>query len=88
MTSTKLWEFWNPLPREFTQPLFISVDVICECPILQNDHSIIFVLFDMEEPGCYGSLEFIRTFLIPQFVERGIQIQGSSGFHELEIKVI
>ena len=59
------------------------MDVICECLIYQNDHSIIFVLFDMEEPGCYGSLEFIRTFLIPQFVERGIQIQGSSGFHEL-----
>ena len=46
----------------------------------KNEHSIIFVLFDMEEPGCHGSLEFIRTFLIPQFVERGIQIQGKGFF--------
>ncbi len=42
----------------------------------RNEHSVIFVLFDMEEPGCHGSLEFIRTFLAPKFLDRGIEIQG------------
>lgn len=43
----------------------------------QNDHSIIFVLFDLEENGCYGSLEFIRKFLKPHFLDKGLELQGA-----------
>lgn len=41
------------------------------------EYSIIFVALDQEEPGCYGSLEFIRSYLMPEFIENGIEIQGS-----------
>ena len=43
----------------------------------QNDHTIIFVLFDLEENGCYGSLEFIRKFLKPFFIDKGLDLQGA-----------
>lgn len=44
----------------------------------RNQHSIIFVAFDSEETGCLGSLEFIRSFLIPDFIDKfGNQIQGA-----------
>ena len=41
----------------------------------RNKHSIIFVLFDLEELGCFGSLEFIRSFLMPKFKQNNIHIQ-------------
>ncbi len=43
----------------------------------KNVHTIIFVAFDAEEVGCHGSLEFIRSFLIPDFIEKGYRIQGA-----------
>lgn len=42
-------------------------------------HTIIFVLFDMEEVGCLGSLFFIRDFLIPQILQahNGAKLKGA-----------
>ncbi len=34
---------------------------------LRNRHSIIFVALDQEEQGCLGSLEFVRSYLAPDF---------------------
>ena len=34
------------------------------------------VAFDLEESGCYGSLEFIRNFLMPAYLDKGMEIQG------------
>ena len=42
-----------------------------------NDHTIIFVLFDAEETGCIGSLEFVRSFLIPDYIDNLNLIQGA-----------
>ncbi len=39
---------------------------------LHNRHSVIFVALDQEEQGCLGSLEFVRSYLAPDF-PRGIQ---------------
>ena len=40
------------------------------------DYSVIFVAFDLEEPGCFGSLEFVRMFVMPRFVKKGAKIGG------------
>ncbi|TRY63440.1 hypothetical protein TCAL_06871, partial [Tigriopus californicus] len=42
-----------------------------------NKYTIIFVAFDLEESGCYGSLEFIRKYIMPEFLDNGIPIQGA-----------
>ena len=42
-----------------------------------NEHTIIFVLFDAEETGCIGSLEFVRSFLIPDYIDNLNLIQGA-----------
>ena len=42
-------------------------------------HSIIFVLFDLEEVGCLGSIFFVRDFLIPQILlaHGGAKLKGA-----------
>ena len=35
------------------------------------DYTVIFVAFDLEEPGCFGSLEFVKEFVMPKFVRKG-----------------
>ena len=40
------------------------------------DYSVIFVAFDSEEPGCFGSQEFIRRFVMPRVIRKGARIRG------------
>ena len=49
---------------------------IALAPCHRNEHTVIFVAFDLEESGCYGSLEFIRNFLMPAYLDKGMEIQG------------
>ena len=43
---------------------------------LDNVYSIIFAALDLEEPGCLGSLELIRTYLKPHFEDKGVVLQA------------
>ena len=51
--------------------------VLMNAKCFVNDHTIIFVLFDAEETGCLGSLEFIRSFLITDFIRKSNPLQGA-----------
>ena len=47
-----------------------------ECLPQVLDYSIIFVAFDSEEPGCFGSLEFIKQFVMPNVIRRDAELGG------------
>eukprot|EP00095_Tigriopus_kingsejongensis_P012423 maker-scaffold1038_size68074-snap-gene-0.19 protein:Tk12423 transcript:maker-scaffold1038_size68074-snap-gene-0.19-mRNA-1 annotation:"hypothetical protein DAPPUDRAFT_306809" len=54
-----------------------AASILARASCHKNEHTIIFVAFDLEESGCYGSMEFIRKYVIPEFVEKGVEIQGA-----------
>ncbi|QQP35210.1 Uncharacterized protein FKW44_023369, partial [Caligus rogercresseyi] len=51
--------------------------VLTTASCYQNKYSVIFVAFDSEEGGCYGSYEFIRSYLKPFYLDAGIHLSGA-----------
>ncbi|XP_040574441.1 uncharacterized protein [Lepeophtheirus salmonis] len=51
--------------------------VLTSAACYKNKHSVMFVAFDSEEEGSYGSLEFIRSYLKPYFFDEGIHLGGA-----------
>ncbi|RWS29321.1 uncharacterized protein B4U80_11618 [Leptotrombidium deliense] len=41
------------------------------------NHTILFVAFDLEELGLWGSIAFIREYLLPKEIQRGVKFIGS-----------
>ena len=51
--------------------------VLTEAKCFQPDHTIVFVAFDSEEPGCFGSLKFVQQVKmnIWDFFVNGVFVQ-------------
>ena len=51
--------------------------VLARSKCFNPDYSVIIAAFDLEEPGCYGSQEFVINYLKRDFLDFGIDIQGA-----------
>ena len=55
--------------------LLETAAALANAKCLDNEYTIIFAALDLEEAGCLGSLEFIRSYLKPNFEDKGMRLQ-------------
>ena len=49
--------------------------VLTGAKCFQPDFTTFFVAFDTEEGGSYGSLQFLRSIIVPNYIKQGVRLQ-------------